>query len=80
MKTKRVIKRIEVFLNPIFLRVLNVVKSSELQMATVLLLGIMASSLMIYHFTLENARADMTTPVVAQQILEKPLAMADDLP
>jgi len=80
MKTNKAIKRINKFLHPLFLKVLNVVKSSEMQMATVLLMGIVASSLMIYRFTLENAQADVTTSVIVQNIIEEQPAMADDSP
>ena len=78
MKANKVTKRIKQFLNPIAIKILNVVKSSEMQMATVLLMGILASSLMIYHFTLANARADMATSVVARQIFEEQFEMVDD--
>jgi len=78
MKANKIIKRIKDYLNPIAVKVWRLVKSSELQMATVLLLGVMTSSLMIYRFTLENARADVATPVMQKQIIEVQYALADD--
>ena len=78
MKTNKVTKRIKEFLNSIGIKTLNLVKSSELQMATVLLMGILASSMMIFHFTLENAQADVATPVMQKQIIEVQPAMVDD--
>jgi len=80
MKTNKVTKRIKEFLNSIGIKALNLVKSSEMQMATVLLMGILASSLMIFHYTLDNARADVATPVIQKQIIEVQPAMADDSP
>lgn len=78
MKTNKVTKRIKEFLNSIGIKTLNLVKSSELQMATVLLMGILASSMMIFHFTLENAQADVAMPVMQKQIIEVQPAMVDD--
>ncbi|MCP4711074.1 MAG: hypothetical protein GY869_20840 [Planctomycetes bacterium] len=78
MKTNKTLKRITKFLNPIAFKVWGVFKSSEIQMATVLLTGIVATSLMIFHFTLENAQVNPATPVMQKQIIEVLPDLADD--
>ncbi len=78
MKTNKVTKRINKVLKSIGVTALSLVKSSELQMAAVLLMGIMACSMMVFHFTLENAQADVTAPVIQKQIVEVQPELADD--